>query len=411
VPKQVQHPKSNKRITPKNTWPTIRFLHANQVYEVDGGKRLDGNKKYRKWFKTLEDAKQHAEQLKIKLKNEGLSSFKLTREQLIDAEKGLKILDGNASITQACEFFAKFHREKRPDLTFNSLIDEFMEHKERQSALGERGASESTLQDYKYRLGSLSDQYGESMVLSFKEEEYLDWLRVRGDIRGMMRTTKALLTYAVDKDYLPENPLKSKIPKAKIDTPTVLQDNQWRSLVLSALSTQDHKNSDKGQPIDLLACVVLGLWCGLRPEAELRRLDWSDINIEEGFVNIHDHWKVAMGRLVTIPDCAKGLLDLCINKQGPVVNPKNFRRRWEWLRKSADVFDSWDSDIMRHTYASMHYGYYMNKQKIINELGHCNQSMLRHYVNHGAKMKKRAKEFFSFTAPLPDQIGEAVKSA
>jgi hypothetical protein len=53
----------------------------------------------------------------------------------------------------------------------------------------------------------------------------------------------------------------------------------------------------------------------------------------------------------------------------------------------------------------------MNKQKIINKSGHCNQSMLRHYVNDGAKMKKRAKEFFSFTAPLPDQIGEAVRSA
>ena len=25
--------------------------------------------------------------------------------------------------------------------------------------------------------------------------------------------------------------------------------------------------------------------------------------------------------------------------------------------------------------------------------------VLRHYVNHGAKMKKRAKEFFSFQAP------------
>ena len=61
--------------------------------------------------------------------------------------------------------------------------------------------------------------------------------------------------------------------------------------------------------------------------------------------------------------------------------------------------NAWDSDIMRHTFASMHYGFYGDKQKVINELGHCNQSMLRHYVNHGAKMKKRAKEFFSFQAP------------
>ena len=43
----------------------------------------------------------------------------------------------------------------------------------------------------------------------------------------------------------------------------------------------------------------------------------------------------------------------------------------------------------------MHYGFYRDKQKVINELGHCNRGMLRHYVNHGAKMQKRAKEFLS----------------
>ena len=114
-----------------------------------------------------------------------------------------------------------------------------------------------------------------------------------------------------------------------------------------------------------------------------------------GLVSVHDDWKVAIGRHVTIPKCAKPLLRLCITQKGSVVNQTNFRRRLEWLRRSAEVFDNWDNDIMRHTFATIHYGFYGDKQKIINELGHCNSSMLRHYVNHGAKMKKRAKEFFS----------------
>ena len=138
------------------------------------------------------------------------------------------------------------------------------------------------------------------------------------------------------------------------------------------------------------------MWCGLRPEAELKRLDWSDVNIEDGFVNIHDDWKVKIGRHVTIPDCAKVLLRQCRLKEGPVVSQKNFRRRWDWLRKEAGVYKSWDSDIMRHTFASMHYAYYGNKQQVINELGHCNSSMLRYYINHGVKIKKQAKAFFNF---------------
>ena len=67
---------------------------------------------------------------------------------------------------------------------------------------------------------------------------------------------------------------------------------------------------------------------------------------------------------------------------------------------------AWDSDIMRHTFASMHYGYFGSKNKVVNELGHCNKSMLRHYIAHAGNMKKRAKEFFSFTAPLPNSKTE-----
>ena len=57
------------------------------------------------------------------------------------------------------------------------------------------------------------------------QDDYLDWLRDRGDIQGLMRTSKALFSYAfADQDYIPDNPLKAKIPKAKIDKPTVLHD-------------------------------------------------------------------------------------------------------------------------------------------------------------------------------------------
>jgi integrase len=390
----------------------IRFVPKFNRYEVDAGLKLGGTSKHRKQFKKKSDALVYADQLKDRLKNEGLSGFKLSREQLMDAEKGLKLLKGSASLEEACKFYLQFNSLKKPNMLVSELVDEFIEFKEKQSALGERGASQSTLQDYKYRLGTLKDHFGSVKILSFKEDDFLDWLLDRKtDTRGLMRTSKALFSYATDKNYLPDTPLKRKIPKVKTSKPSVLEDNKWRSLILHAIATQDHRNTSRGQPIDLLANVVLGLWCGLRPEAELRRLDWTDVNIDEGFVNVHDDWKVAIGRHVTIPDCAKPLLRLCKNKKGPVVNQKNFRRRWEWLRKSAEVFDTWDNDIMRHTFASMHYGFYGDKQKIINELGHCNSSMLRHYVNHGAKMKKRSQEFFSFTAPLPDSEELEISSA
>jgi integrase len=384
----------------------IRYVPNFDRWELDAGLKFGGKSKYRKQFKSLNEAKVHAEQLKARLKNEGLGGFKLSRSQQVDAEKALKILDSKATLVEACKYFMSYNSLPDSKRTISSLVIEFLNYKEKQKMLGEKGASDRTIKDYKHRLGLLSEQFGSISINEFDEGTFLDWIILRGDARGLTRTTKALFSYAVNENYIPEHPIKRRTPVPKIGKPSVLEDSHWRSLILTALETQNHRNSKRGEPIDLLACVILGLWCGLRPEAELKRLDWSDVNIDEGFVNIHDDWKVKIGRHVTIPECAKNLLHKCTRKKGAIINPRNFRKRWDWLRQTADVMNSWDSDIMRHTFASMHYGLNGDKQKIINELGHCNDSMLRHYINHGAKMKSRANEFFSFTAPLPNSESE-----
>lgn len=376
----------------------IRYYPKFKRYEVDAGLKLGGTKRYRKQFKNKRDALIHAQELKERLDLEGQNGFRLSREQQIDAEVALGLLNGRTSLKIACEYYMKFHGNERSDLTVAELVREFMDHRDKMAVFDSRGSSERTYKDYYYRLGLLKGAFGNKEVVSFNEEDFIAWLRRRGGARGMIRTTKALFSYAVERNYLPENPIRSQVPKAKVGKPRIMDDQCWRELVLTALKTQDHVNSPKGQRIDLLAYVVLGLWCGLRPEAELMRLDWSDVNVEDGFVNIHDDWKVAIGRHVTIPDCAKGFLRQCIRQTGPVVNPRNFRGRWDWLRKTAGVYDTWSSDVMRHTYASMHYAFYGDKGLIINELGHCNSSMLRHYVNHGVKIRKRSVEFFSFTS-------------
>jgi len=66
---------------------------------------------------------------------------------------------------------------------------------------------------------------------------------------------------------------------------------------------------------------------------------------------------------------------------------------------------------MRHTFASMHYGLHGDKNAIAIQLGHVGQGVLDHYMNTGKNMKKRAEEFFSFTAPLPASADAEAKSA
>lgn len=387
----------------------IRHKKQFGKWELDAGLKLGGTKKYRKRFDSLEEAKVHAEQIKAKLKNQGVGGFKLTREQLVDAEKALALLIDTkfSSLAEAIQFVQRFASDKQSDITVKELVDQFMQRKEEEAAQNLRGTSKATLAEYKYRHGLLSDSFGDILVREFTEDTFKPLFASKGFSPQLLSKTKTLFNYAVKEGLIPENPIKIDPPKKKASQPKIFNDEEWRRLVLHAHHRESHRFS-KGEPIELLAYVTLGLWCGLRPTAEIQRLQWEDIHLDEDnpSVYIHPDWKVKHGRWVDIPPCAVSLLRTCKKPKGHVVKPKNLRRRLDWLKDDANVKDSWSPDIMRHTFASMHYGFHGDKNAIANQLGHVSQGVLDHYINTGKKIKSRAKEFFSFTAPLPNSDSE-----
>ena len=385
---------------------TIRHIEKNDKWEVDAGLKLGGTKKHRKRFKSLSDAKLHSEQLKVKLRNQGKNAFKLTTAQQVDAEQALKALKKTkfTTLLHAVEFAQRYAGEHVTDMIIAELVQEFREMKETERRHNLRGASEATLLEYKYRHGLLADHFGQILVREFTEEHFKNLYEAKNYSPNLLNKTKTLFNYAIKKGLIPENPIKLDSPKKKISPPTIFQDSEWKQLVLTAINSQDHRFT-KGEAIDLLAYIVLGLWCGLRPNAELERLQWNDIDLKtnEPSVFIHEEWKVRQSRRVDIPQCAVNLLNKCKNKSGFIAYPKNLRKRLDWLKKEAGVAESWAPDIMRHTFASMHYGLNNDKNAIANQLGHVGQNVLSHYINNGIKMKDRAKEFFSFN---PDYNGQ-----
>jgi integrase len=378
---------------------TIRHIAKNDKWEVDAGLKLGGSKKYRKRFKSLSDAQLHSEQLKIRLRNQGIGAFRLTEAQQVDAQQALKALKKTkfSTLLQAVEFAQRYAGEHLTDMTVSELVQLFREMKETERKQDLRGASEATLLEYKYRHGLLENHFGEILVREFTEAHFKPLFESKNFSPNLLNKTKTLFNFAVKKGLIPENPIKLEQPKKKVSAPRIFEDIEWKLLVQTAIRSQDHRFS-KGEPVDLLAYIVLGLWCGLRPKAELERLQWADIDIgsDEPSVFIHEEWKVRQSRRVDIPECAVHLLKKCKNQTGLIANPKNLRRRLDWLKQEAKVASCWAPDIMRHTFASMHYGLNNDKNAIANQLGHVGQNVLSHYINNGIKMKDRAKDFFSF---------------
>ena len=369
----------------------IRHIIKNDKWELDAGLKLGGDKKYRKRFKSLNDAKVHAEILKVKLQNQGISAFKLSNAELADAELALKKLQETKfrTLLEVVEFALRYGGKNMPDITINELADSFMSNKLEEMARNLRGASEATIKDYKFRHGILTERFGTFLVREFTETDFLPLFKEKNYSPHLLSKTKTLLNFAVKQGYIPENPIKLDAPRQKVAQPTVFSDQEWINLIEKAL----HNTK-----LELAPYIILGLWCGLRPHAELQRLDWKDIHLDDDkpSVYIHPDWKVKHSRWVDIPKCAVNLLKRFQQGSGPVVSPKNLRRRLDYLKQDAGVTESWSPDIMRHTYASMHYGLHGDKNGIANQLGHVSQGVLDHYINNGKRMRERAKLFFSF---------------
>ena len=377
----------------------IRHIIKNDKWELDAGLKLGGDKKYRKRFKSLNDAKVHAEILKVKLQNQGISAFKLSNAELADAEQAIKKLHETKfrTLSEVVPFALRSAGKNMPDITINELADSFMSNKLEEMARNLRGASEATIKDYKFRHGILTERFGTFLVREFTETDFLPLFKEKNYSPHLLSKTKTLLNFAVKQGYIPENPIKLDPPKKKVTNPRVFSDQDWRQLVLTALHTHEYEFS-KGYKVELLPYVTLGIWCGLRPTAEIQRLDWKDIHLDDDkpSVYIHPDWKVKHSRWVDIPECAVNLLKRFQQKSGPIVSLKNLRRRLDYLKEESGVTDSWSPDIMRHTYASMHYGLHGDKNGIANQLGHVSQGVLDHYINNGKRMRERAKEFFNF---------------
>jgi integrase len=127
---------------------------------------------------------------------------------------------------------------------------------------------------------------------------------------------------------------------------------------------------------ELLPYFTLGLFAGIRP-AELLRIEWSDIDINERIVTVGARKsKTKERRHVDLCDAA--LAYLALNKAMPTTN---IRKRVEHIREVAGV--TWGDDIMRHTFASMHVAHHRDAAKTAFQLGHRGDAQLlfTHYRN------------------------------
>jgi integrase len=123
---------------------------------------------------------------------------------------------------------------------------------------------------------------------------------------------------------------------------------------------------------------AIGAFAGLR-EAEIKRLDWNEVNLSRGFIEVKaKKAKSARRRLVRIQSNLAAWLAPFGALSGAVV-PSNARTKVDRVWHAANLA-RWPLNGLRHSFVSYHLAATNDAAAVAGELGHTSTKML--YSNY-----------------------------
>lgn len=347
--------------------PKLKYIVA---YKEDGGKRK------RSFFETREKAQAFADDWNVRLKNEG-------REVVVSFDSSLRVMASECaeqlakfgkSIADATAFFVDHLQKAARSITVAALVDEVIERKSKETKNGQ-AAKKSYLHSLNVLLGRFKKEFGDRLASEFDVLEISDWLDGLRNLQtgaplsrqsrsNMARALGVMFSYAKFRRYVATNPI-TEIPKPSSGSlPEILSVEQLSRMLEIA------------DP-DLLPVVAIGAFAGLRTD-EIMRLDWADINFQEGFIKVNSS-KHGGERHVDITETLRAWIGGLCKVSGP-IKPTNFRKRIDALRKAAGI-TPWPNNGLRHSFASYHLAYFNNDALTRMQMGHWRESamLIQHY--------------------------------
>jgi integrase len=348
-------------------------------YYVDG-------KRVRKYFETRQAAQTFIQAEKIRRENLG------NRATHIDgalAEDALRASDALRStpytLFDAARLVAHAHRKLEPysiriddainahvaaierrkcSVTVNQLVDEFIANRRA------KGKSEIYLRDLTTRLGRFKLWMEERIIADITSSDVDHWiqsLKVGPQTQNNFRAVlSAMWTFAVRRSYAAANVIqlvdKSSVVRDHVPTFSVEQLGR-----LLAVASPEY-----------LPVLAIGAFAGLRPE-EINKLRWEDLDFHERTIRVNaSAAKTRKKRFAEISDNLLAWLQPYGDRSGPVA-PPNLQKIRRATMKAAGI-ENWPQDVLRHSFASAHYGFHRNPAQTALLLGHRDQDMLlTHY--------------------------------
>lgn len=329
----------------------------------------EGGQSRQRFFRIKTDGETFKAEKESELKKSGNERQikEADRQAILEYSERLAKLD--LTVADALKMAVEAQERVKRSASVSKLVGEVVEAKERE------GLSARYLGDLRQRLRLFEATFGDRPVASIETAEISDWLDSLNvapiTVGNVRRLLLLLFNEGKRRRYCEANPVSDAIK------PKVIESEIGIVSPAQAAALLEHAADS------ILPVIAIGLFAGLR-EAELKRLDWSEVDLIGGHIEVTAaKAKSARRRLIKIQPNLAEWLSPCAKRSGPVW-PVNGRKLLEAARRSAgfntEVQPAWPHNAARHSFASYHLSKFKDAAALALELGHTDTGIIfAHY--------------------------------
>ena len=348
-----------------------------------------GGGRMRKAFKRKADAEKAEAIVRAEVASYGAASASIPDKLRVEAvECAVKLQPYGATLRDAVEHYLKHVQAQRGARPLAEAVDKFL------AETKDDGLSKRYLDSLRGRLGAFVEQMAGRTTASVDTDTLADFLRgfiAVGTKRAYRANLSTFFSWCVTKRYCEINPtLGLKRIKSKDHKPDILTPAEIKALLDNC-------------PDSIRAGVAIGAFAGLR-RAEIERLDWRAIDLEERVITVDASIaKTSARRTVEITDNLADWLAPLARPSGPVW-PEAEQSRSPWniarLRSGwgpfytnaaevkavqadldADKLKPWPDNGLRHSAISYRLAATQDLAKTSLEAGNSPVMVKRHYLH------------------------------
>lgn len=351
-------------------------------------------KRQRRFFATRQQAEVECELLKTRKFNFGHSLSSLSPTRIAEAVTCYERLEKGApgvSLSHAITNFLAMHHRRNSSVTVSTLCDRFLESKTAASATYQQELA-GVFRKLRPTLGSEIT----STITAARIEESLTGFPPAYR-NAALRYLRAAFNFGIRSGWLKENPIQ-RIEFTKIvrDEVEVISPDIVEKLFLDAMAND----------LELIPFLACAFYAGIRPEGELMKIQWSDIDLSATEHHITIRSTVAKKRRKRWIDLSPNAL-AWLEKyrerggklEGKVVpfSASTLRRKRRRNALAAGLA-AWPQQGARHTYCSCWLRQHGDINKLVLQAGHESATVLwNHYYQ--AVSPEAAAAFWAIYPP------------